>query len=282
MIETVNLQKALEQERKLGIRVQLDRSIRDLGDEELWQLGEVLTSHGLVCIVGQSPMEPRVLHDFAGRWGEVVVLPPGLAFGNQEPGLPSIARVGNVCSDGSIIPGVHYAEYWHHDGNFWQPGENFIVNFLSTVRIPSKGGRTGFFDSRLAYERLNEEQKRELVGATICVRPSEIGDFKDAPPQELPPEARHPVLLPHPRSGSIALYLPNSRTGIESREGEFLTTPQSLMDPLLEELGIYEHAWAEGETLIMDNLQVMHRSLGGYENEPRLLYRCQARLGTAS
>jgi taurine dioxygenase len=260
--------------------VQLDRSVSDLAEDEIRSLLGLLAHHGVLCIVRQPPIAPRQLHDFCRRWGEVVELPAGLALANQEPGLPSITRVGNIRPDGSIIPGVRFAEYWHHDGDFWQPGQNFIVNFLSAVRISPVGGRTGFLDSRLGYEMLSDSERADLADAHIWVRASEISDFKKAAPHELPPDARHPVCLPHPITKQIALYLPDSSTGIQKMDGQFLTTVESVIESFQEKVGLYEHAWADGDMLIIDNLQVMHRSMGGYGNHPRLLYRCQARVVT--
>lgn len=271
-------EEALHQDRQLGIRLQLDGSIADLADEDIRLLLDVLAHHGVLCVVRQPSIAPRQLHDFARRWGEVIELPPGLALDNQEPGLPSITRVGNVRPDGSIIPGAKFAEYWHHDGDFWQPGKNFIVNFLSSVQIPPAGGRTGFLDTRRAYEMLPDSQRTALRSAQIWVRASEISDFKKALPHELPPDARHPVCLPHPLTKRIALYLPDSSTGIQKEDGEFLTTAEKVIESLLETVGLHEHVWAEGDMLITDNLQVMHRSMGGYGDHPRLLYRCQARV----
>jgi len=273
-------QEALDEKRQSGIRVQLDRGAGDLGDADIGLLMDLLAHHGLICLVKQ-PAKPVELHEFVSRWGDVIELTPGLTFSNQEPGVPSITRVGNIRPDGSIIPDVHFAEYWHHDGDFWAPGQNYLVNFLNSVVVPSVGGRTGFLDTRRAYEILTDEQKTELQDATICVRASEISDFKNATPAELPPDAEHPVLLPHPVTGQIALYLPESSTGIQKKDGTPLGPAQDLIDPLLKKLGIYEHDWEEGDLLITDNLQVMHRSMGGYGDNPRLLYRCQARISLA-
>jgi taurine dioxygenase len=52
----------------------------------------------------------------------------------------------------------------------------------------------------------------------------------------------------------------------------------SLIESALRAQGIVEHVWSEGDLVIMDNLQVMHRGMGGYGDHPRLMYRCQARV----
>lgn len=267
----------MHESRLLGIRIQLDRRIPDLGNNDIALLLKVLARHGVICVIGQ-PVSPRELHDFVSRWGEVIVLPAGLALANQEPGLPSITRVGNIRYDASIIPSVRFAEYWHHDGDFWAPGNNFIINFLSSVRVPPVGGNTGFLDSRLAYAKLDDLRKAELDGAYICVRASEISDFKRAAPHEIPPDAKHSVLLPHPITEEFALYLPDSSTGIQKKDGQMWGTVESLIDSSQGKLGIFEHTWTVGDLVIADNLQVMHRGMGGYGDHPRLLYRCQARL----
>jgi taurine dioxygenase len=268
---------SLHVSRRLGIRIQLSRRIPDLADQDIALLLQVLALHGVICIGGQF-LRPHELQDFASRWGEVVILPAALALANQEPGLPSITRVGNIRPDGSIIPSVRFAEYWHHDGDFWPPERHFIINFLSSVRVPTEGGNTGFLDSRLAYGKLDLSQRAELDGAYIWVRPSEISDFKCAAPHELPPDVRHPVLLPHPITGDIALYLPDSSTGIQTKDGQLWGTVQSLIDSSQQKVRIFEHVWTEGDLVIMDNLQVMHRCMGGYGDQKRLLYRCQARI----
>ncbi len=271
-------EEARQQDRQLGIRIRFDRSARELTDADIRTLIDLLAHHGVLCIVEQTPIGPRELHDFCRRWGEVIELPAGLALANQEPGLPSITRVGNLRPNGSTIPGVRFAEYWHHDGDFWQPTRNFIVNFLSAVRVPPIGGRTGFLDSRLAYERLSDQERTQLTDAHIWIRAAEISDFKGAAPHELPPDARHPVCLPHPITKQTALYLPDSPTGIQKKDGQFVTTVASVIESCTEKVGIHEHAWTVGDMLIIDNLQVAHRSMGGYRDHPRLLYRCQARL----
>ncbi|MBN8246185.1 MAG: TauD/TfdA family dioxygenase [Verrucomicrobia bacterium] len=268
---------ALAHSRNPGIRIRLERRVPDLTPAELQQLRNLLVRHGVLCLVEQ-PVTPGELRAVAARWGEVIELPPGLALSNPEPGFPSITRVGNLRPDGSIIPSMRFAEYWHHDGDFWSPGRNAIVNFLSSVRVPQVGGNTGLLDGCAAYESLPASDRESLSGAYIWVRASEISDFKSATPEELPPDVRHPVCLPHPVSGRIALYLPDSSSGIQRADGTLWGQVQSLIDASVTRVGIHEHRWSEGDLVLMDNLQVLHRGMGGYGDHPRLLYRCQARL----
>jgi taurine dioxygenase len=268
---------ALRQVRQPGLRVRLRGGIADLAEGNLHVLLQVALRHGVVCIP-DLPLTPGELHAFASRWGAIVRLPGGLAFSNQEPDLPSIVRVGNVRADGSIIPGARFGEYWHHDGDFWPPGQNFILNFWSSVRVPPTGGATGFLDTRAAYDVLGETERAELEDAHTVVRPAEIADFEGASADELPPDARHPVLLVHPVTREPALYLPESSSGIQRSDGRRLGDVASLVASLQHKVGIYEHRWAAGDLMIADNLQVMHRSMGGAGDQPRLLYRCQARI----
>lgn len=36
---------------------------------------------------------------------------------------------------------------------------------------------------------------------------------------------------------------------------------------------MYEHEWEEGDVLFWDNMACLHRSMGGFFDEPRLLFR---------
>ncbi|MCD6020211.1 MAG: taurine catabolism dioxygenase, TauD/TfdA family protein [Bacteroidetes bacterium] len=270
------LKNVLSQARQIAIKINVERSISDLNAEELNLLKSNLMHHGIICITNQD-ITPVELKNFVERWGEVLKLPAGLAFNNQEPGLPEIARVGNVKPDGSLVQNSTLAEYWHHDGDFWQYGENHIINFLHGVQIPKQGGKTGFLDTRKAYNDLPHSEREKLADSYTIVHSSDIDDFKDVIESERPKDARHPVCLPNPFTKELALYLPESHTGIE-KDGGVIGTSVDYIERIQAEQGIFEHAWTPGDILIWDNLQVMHRSMGGYFNEPRLLFRCQAKL----
>ena len=66
MINPAPLEAALLKTRQLGIRIQLDRRIPDLADNDICLLSRILDCHGVVCISGQ-PIDPGELQDFTSR-----------------------------------------------------------------------------------------------------------------------------------------------------------------------------------------------------------------------
>ena len=57
----------------------------------------------------------------------------------------------------------------------------------------------------------------------------------------------HPVLLPHLMTQQLALYLPDSSTGMQKKNGQSLGPVQTLIDSSERQLGIVEHVWSEGD-----------------------------------
>ena len=83
----------------------------------------------------------------------------------------------------------------------------------------------------------------------------------------------------HPASGAAAALLLLLFLYAAARRAAVARTSSALDDILLSDAfahGRYVHAWTEGNLLVLDNRAVMHRSLGGYANERRLLRRTQA------
>jgi len=245
------------------------------------QLMMAVAVHGVVCIPA-AHLQPLALKEFAERWGTTLKLPPCFAFNAQVPGLPEVARVGNVQPDGTIQANHSAAEDWHHDGDFWPVGQNHILNFLCAVEVPSRGGRTGFLDTRRAFLALTGEERLKLEGAFTCVHAGEIEDFKGAAASEMVMgDVAHKVFQKNPLTNEISLYLPpQSNSGIQAADGTRIGDSTDFIRKIEQDpnQGIFEFDWAKGDLLIWDNTTTMHRSMGGYLDEARLLHRCQARL----
>lgn len=253
-----------------------DLDIRKLNRDEFLTVRKAIPLHGVVCLRRQflSINEQIAL---TKRLGEPVLLPKGLRFNNTQNEYPELARVSNLLPDGTLITEHKAAEYWHSDGDFWQPGKNYLFNLLYSLIVPDQGGATGFSDLRLAYKSLDETIRRRIRNLQVIVSCDEIPDFKDTHPDERQPDAVHPITHRHIETGQIGLYFGHTFATI-------LNLSKDESDEIIRELvaaierpeNQYIHQWQKGDLLIWDNTSVMHRSMGGYGNFPRLLFRTQA------
>jgi taurine dioxygenase len=92
--------------------------VRNISDKALAEIKTHLWESGVILLKDQE-INPEEMSNLTARFGEQIILKPGLAFGNQFDQFRAVARVGNVREDGSVIENVNYAEYWHQDGQFW-------------------------------------------------------------------------------------------------------------------------------------------------------------------
>jgi len=255
------------------------RSVLELSDADFAaEVAHKIWKHGIICVKRQD-LEPAQMKQLAQRVGEPLLLPAAFSFENRDPDNLEIVRIGNIKTDGKIVSGVRAAEYWHHDGNFWgQPGCQ-IVNLLHAKVIPPVGGNTGFMDSSLAlHELFDGEFKARLERSTTLVSCRWISDFKNAKPEDMLPDVTLPCTPTHPKTGMECLYVPFTPEGLFDQETkEHWMANDDLWNKIVEAGYTYEHKYEAGDILLWDNLQVMHRSLGGYGDHPRLLYRAQAR-----
>jgi taurine dioxygenase len=240
------------------------------------KIRSAVSEHGVVCIKNQR-LSVDELVQLTERFGEPVKLPEALRFNNTYKAYPQVARVSNILPDGTLLQGHKAAEHWHSDGDFWQPRRNFLFNFLYSKTAPAQGGDTGFVDLRTAYESLDPAIKAEIQGLKVAVSCDEIPDFKDVSPQEREPDAYHQIKHSHIETGRVGLYIGHAKAtihGVSSSESDRIMGQlvAAIEDPVHQHM----HEWTPGDLLIWDNTSVMHRSMGGYGNHPRLLYRTQA------
>ena len=253
-----------------------DIDLSQCGSDEFHRVREAIPRHGVVLLKKQS-FDLDQLVAITKRFGEPVHLPEGLRFNNTYDSYPEIARVSNVLPDGTLLRNHKAAEYWHSDGDFWQPGRNYLFNLLYAEVVPPVGGGTGFVDLRDAYHSLSQKTQNEIEDLSVLVRCDDIPDFKDAAPEERQPDARHRIKHIHVETGAVGLYIGHTKATIDgiapSESNRIISTlVQAIEDTTLQ----YVHQWEPGDLLIWDNTSVMHRSMGGYLDHPRVLYRTQA------
>lgn len=255
-----------------------DLNLQEAAPARFQELRKSVPEHGVVLVKNQS-LSLDQLVALTRRFGNPLHLPEGLRFNNTYAEYPEIARVSNVLPDGSLLKNHKAAEYWHSDGDFWQPEDNYLFNFLYAEVVPPVGGETGFSDLREAYNLLSEEVQTRIEDLSVLVRCDDIPDFKDSSEEEKQPDARHRIKHVHPETGQTGLYFGHTKAlieGVPQAEADHILSHlvRAIEDPSTQ----YIHQWEPGDLLIWDNTSVMHRGMGGYHDHPRVLYRTQARI----
>jgi len=274
----------------LGCRIEgLDLS-QPFGEKELGLTLRRLADHGVVCFPKQS-LDPAVQVAFSRLFGGLEIHVSG-AF--QEPGHPEMMILSNMVEGGKPVGLADAGQEWHTDMSFSKPIA--FVNVLYALKVPRRDGRplgaTRFASMTAAYDALPDDVKRRIEGRTATHNFEKFWEMmrqrggpqtSRAPMTEeqkrQKPPVSQPMVMVHPISGRKILYADPGYTvsidGMDKQESdkqlEFLFQHQ--LQPQFQ----YAHRWEEGDVLIWDNLQTLHRADADYRaDEPRLMKRCQA------
>jgi alpha-ketoglutarate-dependent 2,4-dichlorophenoxyacetate dioxygenase len=170
---------------------------------------------------------------------------------------------------------------WHSDSSFKPTPAKYSL--LRAVRIPSRGGNTEFAHMGAAYDALDDETKT-LIQDLVCEH-SQLYSRESVGFSEFTHEervrfkpVRQRLVRSLPRTGRKSLYL-------SSHAGTIVgwTIPEARL--LLRDLNehatqrqfVYSHAWREGDLVMWDNRQTMHRARPYPADEPRDMRRTTLR-----
>ena len=274
----------------LGCRIDdLDLS-QPFGEKELGFTLGCLAEYGVVCFPGQS-LDPPAQVAFSRLFGELEVHVSG-AF--QEPGHPEVMILSNMVEEGQPVGLADAGQGWHTDMSFSRTIA--FVNVLYALKVPRRDGRplgaTLFASTTAAYDALPDHVKRRIEGRTAThdfekfwemMRQRAGSRTSRAPLTEQQkrqkPPVSHSLMMVHPISGRRLLYADPGYTvsidGMNKQESDDLL--EFLFQHQLQPQFQYAHRWAEGDVLIFDDLQTLHRAEADYRlDEPRLIKRCQA------
>jgi taurine dioxygenase len=274
----------------LGCRIEgLDLS-RPFGEKELGFTVRCLADYGVVCFPNQS-LDPGAQVAFSRMFGDLEVHVSGVF---QEPGHPEMMILSNMVKDGKPIGLADAGQDWHTDMSFSKTIA--FVNVLYALKVPRRDGRplgaTLFASMTAAYDALPDDVKQRIEGRTAThnfekfwemMRQRGGAKTSRAPMTEeqkrQKPPVSHPMVMVHPISGRKILYADPGYTvsidGMDKQESDVLL--EFLFQHQLQPQFQYAHRWAEGDLLILDNLQTLHNAEADYRiDEPRLIKRCQA------
>lgn len=169
---------------------------------------------------------------------------------------------------------------WHTDHTNHECPPKCTV--LYAVDVPSQGGNTAICNMQKAYEHLPQHLKNKIDGretvnvnqgrASVRISPKALAREKRK--KSVP--INHPIVRTHPENGRKALFFHPIKT-------DYLTgytpdeTRELFADLLIEgikEEFVYYHQWRNGDMLVWDNRQAMHRAVHDSDpEESRQMYR---------
>lgn len=259
-----------------GVAVEGIDLARDADETMLRTLIGLLHANGVLVIRGQRLSDAEYAR-FGRAWGTPLTF---FIQDHRRNDFPEMIRISNAAStpmnmrDGAV--------HWHSDSSYEEVPAS--VTMLLGAEIPEQGGETLFAGTALAYAALSDETKARIerrfalhrLGGAPWVE-GEVIPASDRPQRDLP-VVRHPLVMPHPATGKLALFLSGTAFAIDGMDEEearalIVELRRHVVRPefrLTYKIGV-------GELLLWDNFSTVHSATEiEYSDEDgrrRLLYR---------
>ena len=232
-----------------GATVEVEAEVlrQGLAPAEAAALAALLYEQGYLEFSGQS-LDAEPFRRFAGAFGR---LPP-----SEDEANPVLAV-------DKAIGGFGTAKLmWHRDMSFSEHPFDAIA--LHAVDVTDGETATHVASGVKAYRSLPEGLKRRLEGLTTLSAVS--GDMRQRPKladtQSVPgwPQAVHPVVATHPKTGEkVLLICPMCTVHIrELNDAESERLLNELFEHLAAAQNSYSHRWRTGDILVWDNFGCVH------------------------
>ena len=238
-----------------------------------------------VLVFREQPLTARQQLDFTKSLGALeLTLSSGMRSESEARLPPVFADVSNLDVDDKPMAREDRRRLFAIGNQLWHSDSSFKVtpakySLLHAINITSKGGNTQFADMRAAYDALDAETKAECEGL-ICEHSQIysrqlIGffDLTEAEKQRFAPVLQT-LLRTYPGTGRKSLYLSSHAGGIVGWPvPEARLFLRNMIEHATQREFVYAHEWREGDLVIWDNRQTMHRARPFPADEPRNLRR---------
>lgn len=234
-------------------------------DEQFFEVQQAFLDYQVLFFKDQNIIPPEQHVLFGKRFGPLHAHPAAPTMKGQ----PEIFEI-HATKDSKIANG----EFWHSDVSCDE--EPPLGTMLQIHIAPPCGGDTMFSNMYMAYDNLSKPLKSLVEGLTALHSSEHIykGRYSDRGKSDKEihcPEAIHPVVRTHPKTGRKALFINRTFT---TRINE-LSEAES--DSVLEML--FKHAehldyqirfrWSLNDMAFWDNRCCMHRAIWDYWPEER-------------
>jgi len=249
---------------------------RDMSEEVMRELVDLLFARGVVVIPGQSLSDADYVR-FARYFGRPLefFIPE-----HRNPDHPEIIHINN---DPRTPPEMRDgAVHWHSDSSYEaEPG---AVTMLFGKEAPEAGGETHFASTSAAYDTLPEALKQKIAGLVarheLGRAPWIEGETQPDPnrPARKTDAPAHPLVMVHPVTGRKGIFTSGTAYAIHGMEEAEAT---ALIRQLREHIVRPEHRVSykvrADDIVLWDNFGTVHcASPIEYSNEDgkrRLLHR---------
>lgn len=256
--------------------------LRRVTDAQFAAIHRAWLDHSVLLFRGQTLSDDELIA-FSRRFGELDWAPVQENGRRFVESKPEIYIVSNVLGpDGQPIGSLGAGEaVWHTDMSYLEQPPK--ASLLYALEIPPAGGDTHFSSMYAAYEALPEALKRRAAGLRVKHDGTyNSGGFLRAgvTPTHDPrtaPGTLHPLVIRHPETGRLALYLGRRRNAYIA--GLPLEESEALLDAIWAEATRPAHAWTNhwrvGDLVLWDNRCTMHRRDPFDPQARRIMHRTQ-------
>lgn len=250
------------------------------GGAEIEAIKRAWYAHDVLLFRDQRLSDDDLL-SFSRHFGSLDVAPNQGAGRKSPAGYPEIYIVSNVLDEkGEPIGALGDGEAaWHTDMSYVAHPPD--ASMLYALEVPRQGGDTSFSSMKAALANLPASLIERIWDLDIKHDGTyDSGGYvrKGLIPSKDPRASvgtAHPVVIEHPVSGDLALYLGRRRNayvmGLELAESE------RLLDEIWSfvESAVYRHRWAVGDLVLWDNRTTMHRRDAFDPTARRVMHRTQ-------
>jgi taurine dioxygenase len=222
----------------------LDMS-KPLSDEDQKTLQTAYNDHALLLFRDQNLAKEDLLR-IAGTFGTVSdqgEAPGGFNYvSNVNPkGMGANGEFTLPTGDGELV--------FHFDHCFQETVLKGLL--LYSVQVPPTGGDTLFSDVRLVTRALPDDIRNRIDGKLIRHKSQQ---------RTGQPEANHPILFTHPRTGERVLFFSKLHAreiiGLPDEESQALF--KKFVTMVENEEIIYRHVWRPKDLVVWDNIALQH------------------------
>lgn len=219
--------------------------LKSATDSDIAHIKELLCKHGLVVFRDQTLADQKLI-SLAQSIGSGEIEPPAKAFNSPDGKIAYLTNLKKP--DGSPLGfPAETTDVWHADSEFRESGGSLAM--LYCLVPTASGGETSFATTAVDHLNIDDDELAELRELWSTRKAAKI--------------ISHPVIETNNKTGSEYLYISENTKEFINRDGETLHHSEEKTSRLLEKIlkpeNIYTHDWQQGDLVLYDNMQSIHR-----------------------